>query len=175
MSIAPDLLRPIDYSDHERAKWKTWIAADPERLALPFQAPTGRFPTVGSLLDHLFLVERRHLSRLEGAVPPEMTGVSTGDWQGLFDFCELVRADFRRFAEDLDDAEGAVVLTFTVPSGPLADPPQAGHQHPAARDSPPRPARVAARLAGSTAGTPTTTSTLRVCSVPAAFCLYGNR
>jgi hypothetical protein len=69
------LLELIDYSDHDRAKWKEWFAADPSRLNLPFHKG-GRFPTIGSLLDHIFLVERRHLSRLEGATPPEGTGVA---------------------------------------------------------------------------------------------------
>ena len=28
--------------------------------------PGGRLPTVGKLIDHIFLVERRHLQRLTG-------------------------------------------------------------------------------------------------------------
>lgn len=118
MSAALGLVRLIDYSDHERAKWKAWVAADPERLALPFQ-PNGRFPTVGSLLDHLFLVERRHLSRLEGAAPPDLTGIPTGDWQALFDYGDLVRADLRHYVEEMDAGEAAQVLTWTVTSGPF--------------------------------------------------------
>jgi uncharacterized damage-inducible protein DinB len=113
MSVGLDLLRLIDYSDHERAKWKAWVAADPSRVALPFQAGA-RFPTVGSLLDHLFLVERRHLSRLEGAVPPDATGVSAEDWQGLFEYADLVRADLRRYVQELDDDEAAIVLTWAA-------------------------------------------------------------
>jgi uncharacterized damage-inducible protein DinB len=118
MSIGVELARLISYSDHERAKWKAWVAADPSRLNLPFQAG-GRFPTIGSLLDHVFLVERRHLSRLEGAVPPNTTGLAEGDWKGLFDYADLVRADFRHYAQELDDAEAAQVLTWTgVPPAP---------------------------------------------------------
>ncbi|HEY6360742.1 MAG TPA: DinB family protein [Vicinamibacterales bacterium] len=106
----------LDYSDHERAKWKAWVAADPARMQLPFQ-PGGRFPTVGSLLDHLFLVERRHLARLEGATPPEMTGIAAGDWNGLFDYASLVRADLRRYVADLDDELGTGTLTINVQAG----------------------------------------------------------
>jgi uncharacterized damage-inducible protein DinB len=116
MSVALDLLRFIGYSDHERAKWKAWIAADPRRLTVPFQAG-GRFETVGSIFDHIFLVERRHLSRLEGATPPETTGIEPGDWQALLDYGDLVRADLRRYAEDLSPEEGEETLTFTVQSG----------------------------------------------------------
>lgn len=109
----------IGYSDHERAKWKEWIAADPARLRLPFQ-PGGRFPTIGSLLDHIFLVERRHLARLQGATPPEITGIDLADWSGLFDYADLVRADLRHYVADLDEASGAEIVTITARSGTAA-------------------------------------------------------
>ena len=118
MSITAGLPELLTYSDHERAKWRAWFEADPSRLALPFQ-PGDRFPTVGSVLDHVFLVERRHLSRLEGATPPEATGVTPGDLKGLFEYADLVRADFRRFVTTLDDASAAQALTFTIPAGPV--------------------------------------------------------
>jgi uncharacterized damage-inducible protein DinB len=117
MSIVVEIDRLLAYSEYERTKWKAWIASDPSRLALPFQ-PGGRFPTLNSLFDHLFLVERRHLSRLEGAVPPDSTGVAPGDWQALFEYGELVRADLRHYARELDATEGEEVLTWTVTSGP---------------------------------------------------------
>ena len=104
----PELLA---YSDHERAKWRAWLEADPTRLSLPVQ-DGGRFPTVGSLLDHMFLVERRHLSRMEGATPPDSTGVPPGDVKGLFEYGDLVRADFTRFVTSLDDATASQRFTF---------------------------------------------------------------
>jgi uncharacterized damage-inducible protein DinB len=82
--------------------------------------PGGRFPTAGDLLDHVFLVERRHLCRLEGATPPEETGVPKGDWQKLFDYADLVRADLRRYVEDLSDATADELFTFNaVGIGPM--------------------------------------------------------
>jgi uncharacterized damage-inducible protein DinB len=118
VSISVGLSQLIAYSDHEREKWKTWVAADPSRLNAPFQAG-GRFPTIWSLLDHVFLVERRHLSRLEGAVPPKATGIADGDWKGLFEYADLVRADLRHYAQELDAAEAAQVITWTgVPPAP---------------------------------------------------------
>ncbi len=121
MSITIDCAQLLDYSDHERAKGRTWIAAEPSRLTLPFQ-PGGRFPTIGSLFDHLFLVERRHLSRLEGAVPPETTGVRPGDWAALFEYGALVRADLRHFTEEMSAAEGDEVITFTLMGGGALSP-----------------------------------------------------
>ena len=116
MSAALDLDRLVGYSDHERTKWKAWVAADPSRLALPFQ-PNGRFPTIGSLFDHLFLVERRHLSRMEGAAPPDGTGIAQGDWKALFEYGDLVRNDLRRYVQELDAVEGEEIISWTVLSG----------------------------------------------------------
>ena len=110
----PELLA---YSDHERAKWRAWLEADPSRVSLPVQ-DGGRFPIIGILLDHMFLVERRHLARMEGATPPESTGVAAGDVKGLFEYADLVRADFTRFVNSLDDATAAQRFTFTIPTGP---------------------------------------------------------
>ena len=118
MSITAGLPELLSYSDHERAKWRAWVEADPSRLALPFQAGA-RFATVGSMFDHIFLIERRHLSRMEGATPPDSTGVAVGDVKGLFEYAELVRADFRRFVTDLDDATASKPFTFTIPTGPM--------------------------------------------------------
>ena len=112
MTVAVPLGSLLAYSDAERLKWRDWIAADPARLNLPFQAG-GRFPNVGALLDHVFLVERRHLARLEGGTPPTATGVAPGDWQGLFDYAELVRADFRAYVEALDEATAAQRMVIT--------------------------------------------------------------
>jgi uncharacterized damage-inducible protein DinB len=116
MSITAGLPELLTYSDYERAKWRRWLAADPSRLTLPFQ-PGHRFATIGSVFDHVFLVERRHLSRLEGATPPETTGVATTDLEALFEYGDLVRADFRRFVTTLDDATAAQPFTFSIPSG----------------------------------------------------------
>ena len=115
MSATVRLDELLGYSDHERAKWKEWVAADPGRLQLAFQAG-GRFPTVGALLDHLFLTERRNVARLQGATPPEITGIAPGDWQALFEYADLVRAELRRYVIDLDGEPGTGLLTFSVQS-----------------------------------------------------------
>lgn len=116
MSVAVEIRELLDYSDHERRKWREWIAADPGRMHLSFQ-PGERFPTVGSILDHIFLVERRHLCRLEGGTPPEATGVAASDWNALFEYADLVRADLRTYVADLDAAEARQVMTIVVQSG----------------------------------------------------------
>ena len=136
MSVALTLTELLDYSDYERAKWKAWVQADPARLNLPFQAGA-RFPTLWSLLEHVFLVERRHLARLEGGTPPDSTGVAAGDWAGLFEYADLVRADLRQYVTGLDRRRAATTFSFTIPMGSFHDePPQAGHAHRASRTAP---------------------------------------
>ena len=120
MTLGITLDQLLDYSDHERRKWREWVGADPARLDVVMQAG-GRFPTVGALLDHIFLVERRHLARLEGGTPPDATGVPLGDWKRLFEYADLVRADFRRYASDVDDDVGDQVIAFNaVGLGPVS-------------------------------------------------------
>ena len=106
----------LDYSDHERRKWREWLAADPSRLTLPMQSSGSRFETVQAMLDHVFLVERRHLSRLEGGTPPDSTGVRPGDINALFEYADLVRRDFRRYLADLDSARALESMTITLPT-----------------------------------------------------------
>jgi uncharacterized damage-inducible protein DinB len=116
MSLVLDLGELLDYSDHERRKWKAWVATNPARIQIAFQ-PNGRFPTIGSVFDHIFLVERRHLARLEGGTPPDATGVPPGDWEALFDYGELVRADLRTYISDLTEAKAREQIAFSVQSG----------------------------------------------------------
>ena len=115
MSVSVGLEPLLGYSDRERRKWRDWVAADPARLDIIVQ-PGARFPSVWALLDHVFFVERRHLSRLEGGALPEQTGIPPGDWKRLFEYGDLVRADFRRYVEDLDDRTASETITF-VPLG----------------------------------------------------------
>ena len=119
MSISIPLDGLLEYSDHERGKWQQWLLDDIGRAQLPLQG-AGRFPTAASLLDHIFLVERRHLSRLEGATPPDSTGIKPGDLNALFEYAALVRADFRRYLAETSDATAAETMTITVQGSSLA-------------------------------------------------------
>jgi uncharacterized damage-inducible protein DinB len=116
MSLQVPFEQLLDYSDHERGKWRDWIAADPERLDITVQAGA-RFPTIGTLLDHIFFVERRHLCRLEGSTPPDQSGIPPGDWTRLFEYGDLVRADLRRYVADLDERTAIEPWRFTLTIG----------------------------------------------------------
>jgi uncharacterized damage-inducible protein DinB len=119
VSVSLELQALLDYSDHERGKWKDWVAADPTRLDLAFQRAEGsRFPTVWSLLEHVFFVERRHLCRMMGQAPPDSSGVARGDWGALFEYADEARADLRRYLDGLTDDQAASLVTYDLQTGP---------------------------------------------------------
>ena len=119
MSVPVDFERLMDYIAHERRKWKAWLEADASRLQLPFQ-PGGRFPTVNSLIDHVFWVQRRHLCRLQGAPLVDATGVAAGDIAGLFEYADRAHADLRAYVGALSDDQANEIMAFTISTGPVS-------------------------------------------------------
>ena len=105
-----ELLR---YTNEERDKWRTWLVARPEAIDAPVQ-PGGRLPTVGKLVDHIFLVERRHLQRLMDLTPSEQTGLTGNNAAPLFDYGASVRRELEQYVADLDDEEADRVRDFVV-------------------------------------------------------------
>lgn len=106
----------VRYTNEERDKWRAWFLANPDAMEIEVQ-PGGRYPTVGSLIDHIFLVERRHLQRLRESRLDEKTGLSGRHAPPLFDYGASVRREFEQFAADLDEDVADQVRTFTVQSG----------------------------------------------------------
>jgi uncharacterized damage-inducible protein DinB len=106
----------IRYTNEEREKWRGWFAAHPEATAIELQ-PGGRFGTVGALIDHTFLVERRHLQRLRQATLDTQTGLSGRHAPPLFDYGASVRRELEQFTSELDDEAADEPRTITVQSG----------------------------------------------------------
>jgi uncharacterized damage-inducible protein DinB len=106
----------VRYTNEEREKWRAWFLAHPDAMAVEVQ-PGERFTTVGALIDHIFLVERRHLQRLTGTKPDERTGLSGNHAPPLFDYGASVRRELEQFASDLDVDQADEPRTVTVQSG----------------------------------------------------------
>lgn len=104
------------YTQEERDKWRTWFAAHPEAMQIELQ-PGGRYPTIGALIDHIFLVERRHLQRLRGVTLDTRTGLSGLNAPPLFDYGASVRRELEQFVSELDEDVANEPRTFTVQSG----------------------------------------------------------
>jgi uncharacterized damage-inducible protein DinB len=109
-----ELLR---YTQEERDKWRGWFASHPDAMEVELQ-PGGRYSTVGALIDHIFLVERRHLQRLTAAPLDTKTGLSGRHAPPLFDYGASVRRELEHFVSQLDD-EADEPRTFTMQSGDM--------------------------------------------------------
>ena len=108
-----ELLR---YTQEERDKWRTWFLSHGDAMDIEMQ-PGGRYPTVGSLIDHIFLVERRHLQRLTSMPLDTQTGLSGRHAPPLFDYGASVRRELEQFVSQLDEYVADEPRTFTVLNG----------------------------------------------------------
>ena len=103
----------VRYSNGERDKWRRWFAEHPAALDATVQAG-GRLPTVGKLIDHIFLVERRHLQRLTSQPLSETTGLTGNNAPPLFDYGASVRRELEQYVAGLDDDEVDTMREFEV-------------------------------------------------------------
>jgi uncharacterized damage-inducible protein DinB len=103
----------VRYTNGEREKWRAWLLVHPEAMELPVQ-PEGRYPTIGKLIDHIFLVERRHLQRLMDVPIVDRTGLTGNNAPPLFDYGASVRRELEQFVADLDDDVADQIRVFEV-------------------------------------------------------------
>jgi uncharacterized damage-inducible protein DinB len=104
------------YTQEERDKWREWFGSHPDALEVEVQ-PGGRFATVGTLIDHIFLVERRHLQRLRSSPVDTATGLSGHHAPPLFDYGASVRRELDQFVASLDEYTADEPRSFTLPTG----------------------------------------------------------
>ena len=122
MSLQISLDELMAWTAEERAKWQPWFKTNPKALDVTVQ-PGGRFPTVCSLIDHIFLVEHRHTLRLQGKELPTETGIKPGDIDALYAYAARGRDAVRHYLptltpEDANKPRDVVVATGTYPLSP---------------------------------------------------------
>ena len=103
----------LRYTQEERDKWRSFFAAHPDAMEVEVQ-PGGRYATVGALIDHIFLGERRFLQRLTDAPLDSKTGLSGHHVSPLFDYGASVRRELEQFVGDLDDYVADEPRTYTI-------------------------------------------------------------
>jgi uncharacterized damage-inducible protein DinB len=113
MSLALTFDELARYTSAEREKWRGWLLVHPAAMDTVVQ-PGGRHSTVGKLIDHIFLVERRHLQRLMDVQVSERTGLTGNNASPLFDYGASVRRELDQYVADLDDDLADQVRTFEV-------------------------------------------------------------
>ena len=113
MSLTISYDELLRYTGAEREKWRSWFLSHPAAMDAPVQ-PGGRLPTVGKLIDHIFLVERRHLQRLTEAPLAQSTGLTGNNAPPLFDYGSSVRRELEQFVADLDPDVADEVRSLNV-------------------------------------------------------------
>ena len=116
MTINLTLNELLGWTAEERAKWLPWLKANPAAMDVKVQ-PRGRFPTVGALVDHIFLVEVRHTQRLQGNELPTESGVPVNDIEELFAYGDRAREAVRNYLPTLAESDLNKQRDVTVASG----------------------------------------------------------
>ena len=114
MSITLTYDELLRYTHDEREKWRAWLLAHPAAMDAPVQPAVARLPSVGKLIDHIFLVERRHLQRLREEPLSQSTGLTANNAAPLFDYGASVRRELERYVEALDEGVADETRTFDV-------------------------------------------------------------
>src|SRR3954470_2382479 len=117
MSLSISFDELTRYTNAEREKWRGWLLVHPAAMDAPVQ-PGARHSTVGKLIDHMFLVERRHLQRLMELPVSERTGLTGNNAPPLFDYGASVRRELEQYAGDLDTELADQVRTFDMRGTP---------------------------------------------------------
>jgi len=116
MELTITLDELLAWTAEERGKWLPWFKANPRALDLTLQ-PGGRFGTIGTLIDHIFLVEHRHTLRLQGKELPSATGVTPGDVEGLWAYADRGRAGVRAYLPTLPATDVNKLRDIVIPAG----------------------------------------------------------
>src|ERR1700736_627697 len=111
MQLTMSIDELIGYTQCERDKWEQWFKAGPPAALDAALQREGRFTDVWQLMEHIFVVEKRHTQRLKQESPlTEQTGAARGDVAALFDFGRGVRQELTRFISSATDADLARIV-----------------------------------------------------------------
>jgi uncharacterized damage-inducible protein DinB len=111
LTISHDEL--LRYTAGERDKWRLWLSLNPVAMDAPVQ-PDGRLPTVGKLIDHIFLAEQRHLQRLTRQPLSNSTGLTGSNVAPLFNYGASVRRELEQYVAVLDPDLADEVRSFDM-------------------------------------------------------------
>jgi uncharacterized damage-inducible protein DinB len=108
------------YTDEETRRWEAWFRdAGPGALAVSMGE--GRWKTVGELIYHVFLVERRYAERLLGEPVTPYAGEPPRELDEIFAVYGDGRRRLERFVAQARPDEWSETLTFeTITAGTLS-------------------------------------------------------
>lgn len=113
-SVSPDALGFADlmaYTDGETRRWEAWLR-DAGPAALAVSLGEGRWKTVGELIYHVFLVERRYAERLLGEPVTPYADEPPRGVDEIFAGYPEARGRLERFVARAGPDEWGQMLTF---------------------------------------------------------------
>ena len=116
MSPAFDLRDLVAYTTWQRSLWQAYFEQrGPAALGVT-TGPNGdgRFPTIGSLIRHIFSAELRYLERIAGLPLTDTARVPTDDAPALFEFGHMGRVRFVHLIDTLPPALWTVPIEFPL-------------------------------------------------------------
>jgi uncharacterized damage-inducible protein DinB len=115
MSLTLSLDEFLAYTAGEHVKWEQWFRTQPPAALEASVQRGGRFATVWALMDHIFIVEKRHTQRLmQVSSLAQETGVTAMDAPALFAYGREAREQLQAYTTALSDAEAARVREFAM-------------------------------------------------------------
>ena len=115
MRLALSMDEFLAYTAGERVRWEQWFGAHPAAALEASVQRGGRFATVWALMDHIFIVEKRHTQRLMQVSPlAQETGVAAMDAPALFAYGRAAHEQLAAYVATLSDADAACVREFTM-------------------------------------------------------------
>lgn len=106
----------VEYTTWQRALWQSWFERHGREALGATTGPhgDGRFPTVGSLIRHIFSAELRYLERIAGMPLTDASSVPADDPAALFEFGNQGRARFVQLLDTLPPAVWTTRLEFPL-------------------------------------------------------------
>ena len=115
MGLSLSLEEFLGFTNAERAKWEKWFSEHPPAALGASVQREARFSNVWQLIDHIFVVEKRHTQRLQGVSPlVEATGIAEMDAPSLFAYGRAARQELSAYIHSLSDAEAGRVREFRM-------------------------------------------------------------
>jgi uncharacterized damage-inducible protein DinB len=109
----------ISYTDWERRKWYDWFRRHETSVLNMSAGPhgDGRFQTIGDLVRHIFMAEKRYVERLTGRPLTDMASISSDNLEALFEFGQQSRREFIELLETFPAAELDTMRELKFPMG----------------------------------------------------------
>jgi uncharacterized damage-inducible protein DinB len=115
----------IQYTAWERRQWQEFLHGKGDQVLQISAGPNGdgRFDTIGNLIQHIFMAEKRYVERLLGQPLTEMNSIPSDRIEVLFDFGRQSRNEFKHLLETFAAAEWDVqreflILTYRIKATP---------------------------------------------------------